>query len=191
MNLEQNKMKAELIEATNIIAEREETLGQEPMEDIQETMFINSVFLQQAPSQAPVVSNETNFQSAIPILENNMELTITFDRTMNEPIIPNLQHNVQYQSMPPQPPPAFQTRNNQLYEEQSPFGTVFQIKPKEPATFLGKMEEDVVSWLNQVNSFFNMIPRINDIQKCCYVGSCLRGAAQEWWSYEGHFHQNN
>ena len=93
--------------------------------------------------------------------------------------------------MPPQPPLAFQTRNNQLYEDQSPFGAAIQIKPKEPTTFSGKMEEDVVSWLNQVNSFFNMIPHINDIQKCCYVGSCLRGAAQEWWSYEGHFHQNN
>ena len=34
MNLEQNKMKIELIEAVDIIAEREEALGQEPMEDI-------------------------------------------------------------------------------------------------------------------------------------------------------------
>ena len=48
MNLEQSKMKAELIEAVDIIAEREEALGQEPMEDIQEMMFINPVFSQQA-----------------------------------------------------------------------------------------------------------------------------------------------
>ena len=36
-----------------------------------------------------------------------------------------------------------------------------------------------------------MIPRISDIQKCCYVGSCLWGATQDWWNYEGHTHQNN
>ena len=65
MNQEQSKMKAKLIEAVDIIAEREEALGQEPMEDIQETMFVNPVFSQQAPPQAPAASNETIFQTAI------------------------------------------------------------------------------------------------------------------------------
>ena len=62
MNLEQNKMKTELIEAVDIIAEREEALGQEPMEDIQETMFINPVFSQQDPPPAPAASNERIFR---------------------------------------------------------------------------------------------------------------------------------
>ena len=44
MNLEQSKMKTKLIEVADIIAEREEALGQEPMEDIQETIFVNPVF---------------------------------------------------------------------------------------------------------------------------------------------------
>ena len=82
MTHQQKQMKAELIEAADI------------MEDIQETMFVNPVFSQQAPPQAPDASNEMNFQSAIPVLESNMELTITFDRAMNELTIPNLQQNV-------------------------------------------------------------------------------------------------
>ena len=77
-----------------------------------------------------------------------MEPTITIDRILNEPVIPNLQQNVHYQTMPPQPPPNFDTRNNQLFEDSPPFSSVFQIKPKEPAVFSRKMEEDVVSWLN-------------------------------------------
>ena len=133
MNLEQTKMKTELIEAADIIAEREEALGQELVEDIQEMMFVNSVFSQQAPPQAPATSNEMNFQTMILVPEMNVELTITYDRKLNELVIPNLQQNVQYQSMPPQLPPSFITRNNQLYEDQSPFGATIQIKPKEPA----------------------------------------------------------
>ena len=96
MNQEQTKMKAELIEAADIIAEREEALGQGPMEDVQETMFVNLVFTQQAPPQALAASNEMNFQSVIPVPKSNMELTITLDRITNEPTIPNLQHSVQY-----------------------------------------------------------------------------------------------
>ena len=53
-------------------------------------MFVNPIFSQQAPPQAPAVSNETNFQTAILVPENNMELTITIDRMMNELVIPNL-----------------------------------------------------------------------------------------------------
>ena len=140
-------------------------------------MFINPIFSQQTPPQAPAASNETIFQTAIPVPGMNLEPTITFDRVLNEPMIPNLQQDVHYQSMPPQPPPNFDIRNNQSFEDAPPFNAVFQIKSKEPAVFSGKMEEDVVSWLNQVNSFFNMIPRISDIQKCCYVGSCHHGAA--------------
>ena len=90
MNQEQSKMKAELIETADIIAEREETLGQEPMEDVQETMFVSLVFSQQAPPQAPAISNETNFQATIPVSKSNMEPTITFDCIMNELVIPNL-----------------------------------------------------------------------------------------------------
>ena len=191
MTCQQKQMKAELIEAAGIIAEREEALGQEPMENIQETMFVNPVCSQQAPPQAPAASNETIFQSAIPVSMMNVEPTITRDRILNEPTIPNFQPYVNYQTMPSQPPPNFDTRNNQLFEDSPPFSSVFQIKPKEPTVFSGKMEEDIVSWLNQVNSFFNMIPHISNIQKCCYVGSCLRGAAQDWWNYEGHTHQNN
>ena len=101
MNLEQTKMKAELIKAAGIIIEREEALGQEPMEHVQEMMFVNPVFTQQAPPQAPAASNETNFQTAIPVPGMNVEPTITYDHKLNELVIPNLQHNVQYQSMPP------------------------------------------------------------------------------------------
>ena len=154
-------------------------------------MFINPVFSQQAPPPAPAASNETNFQTAIPVPGMNLEPTITIDRILNEPTIPDLQLDVHYQSMLPQAPPNFEMRNNQLFEDSPPFSSVFQIKPKELAVFSRKMEEDVITWLNQVNSFFNMIPRISNIQKCCYVGSCPRGAAQDWWSYEGHLHQNN
>ena len=96
MNLEQSKMETELIEAADIIAKREEALGQEPMEDIQETMFINPVFLHQAPPQAPTASHEMNFQSAIPVPKSNMEPTITFDHVLNKLVIPNLQQDVHY-----------------------------------------------------------------------------------------------
>ena len=86
------------------------------------------------------------------------EISFTFDRQLNEPTVPKSTHqHVQYQQMPPTPP-NFNTLNNAAYEDQTPFSAIFQIKPKEPSTFVGKMEEDVVSWLNHVNSFFNMIP---------------------------------
>ena len=83
-------MKAELIEAVDIIVEREEALGQEPMEDIQEMIFVNPIFSQQAPPPASAASNETNFQTAIPVPGMNLEPTITFDCVLNEPMIPNL-----------------------------------------------------------------------------------------------------
>ena len=48
MNLDQNKMKAELIEIVDIITEREreEELSQEPMEDVYEMMFVNPILSQ-------------------------------------------------------------------------------------------------------------------------------------------------
>ena len=188
MIIKQKQMKAELIEAADIIAEKErgeEEMGPVPMEEEQEPVYFNPLYSQVPPS-VPTAS-----KTIFDVVKEKMEPTIGFNYKLNEPSIPNLQQDVQYQSMPPQPPPNFDVRNNQAFEDTPPFNAVFQIKPKEPAVFSGKMEEDVVSWLNQVNSFFNMIPRISDIQKCCYVGSCLRGAAQDWWNYEGHTHQNN
>ena len=56
-------MKAELMEAANIIAEKEreeEGLGAEPMEDVRENMFYNPVYSQVPPS-APATSQEMNF----------------------------------------------------------------------------------------------------------------------------------
>ena len=76
------------------------------------------------------------------------EISFTFDQRLNEPTVPEpIRQHEQYQQMPPTPP-NFNTLNNAIYEDQTPFSTIFQIKPKEPSTFAGKMEEDVVSWLN-------------------------------------------
>ena len=180
MNSQQNKLKAELIEAADIIAEKERgegEMGPVPMEEEWEPVYFNPVYSQMPPS-TPTAS-KTIFD-AMPVPGMNVAPTFAFDYKLNEPIVPDIWPNVHYQSMPPQPLPTFQTRNNQIYNDNSPFGAMFQIKPKEPIVFSGKMEEDIVSWLNQANSFFNMIPHTNDIQKCCYVGSCLRGATQEW-----------
>ena len=76
------------------------------------------------------------------------EISFTFYQQLNEPIVPKpTRQHVPYQQMPPTPP-NFNTLNNAVYEEQKPFNAIFQIKPKEPSTFTGMMEEDVVSWLN-------------------------------------------
>ena len=81
-------------------------------------------------------------------LDPEQEFSFAFDHRQNE-LAQNestCQH-VQYQQIPPTLP-NFRTLNNVAYEEHSPFSAIFQIKPKEPSTFSGKMEEDVVSWLN-------------------------------------------
>ena len=147
MNHDQNKMKAKLIEVANVIAKREEALSQKPMENVQETMFVNSMFAQQTVSlQILAISNETILPSiAVLVLEINLEPTFPFDCQRNEPIISNTQLGVQYKRMPPQPPLTFLTRNNNLYKDNFPFGIIFQIKPKEPTTLSSKMEKDVVS----------------------------------------------
>ena len=138
-------MKAKLIEAAYIIAEKEreeEGLGPVPMEEEREELYYNPVYSQMPPS-APNAS-KTIFD-AILVPGKKLEPTIAFDYKLNEPTLQDLQKNVQYQSMPPQPPPNFDMRTNQIFEDSPPFNAIFQIKPEELAVFSGKMEEDVVS----------------------------------------------
>ena len=97
MNQDQNKMKAELIEAIDIITEKEreeEGLGLVPMEEEREELYFNLVYTQVPPS-ASATPNKTIFNTML-VLGMNVEPTITFDYKLNEPTIPNLQQDVHY-----------------------------------------------------------------------------------------------
>ena len=56
------------------------------MDDVQETMYVNLVFVQnEVPSQALATSNEMNYQSmVIPVSKIKLKQTFTFDHPTNE-----------------------------------------------------------------------------------------------------------
>ena len=68
------------------------------MEEEREPLYYNPVYSQMPPS-TPNASK--TISDAIPVPGKKLEPTIAFDYKLNEPSIPNLQQNVQYQSMPP------------------------------------------------------------------------------------------
>ena len=107
-------MREELNEAADIIAEKErgEEMGPVPMEEEQEPVYYNPVYSQMPPS-APTALNKTIF-NVIPVPEPKVE-----------PTIPNLQQDVHYEAMPSQPPPNFETKHNQSFEDSPPFNAVF------------------------------------------------------------------
>ena len=69
-------------------------------------------------------------------------------------------------------------------EEEMPFANI-QLKPKEPSTFSGGINDDVITWLNEVNSYYQLFARLSQRQRVYFAGSLLKGAAKDWWVSEG------
>ena len=55
-----------------------------------------------------------------------------------------------------------------------------KIKPRQPPTFSGRVEEDVVTWIMQVKNYLSLTIS-NDDQQVAYVSTLLQGAAIDWW----------
>ena len=64
-----------------------------------------------------------------------------------------------------------------------PFANI-QLKPKEPSTFSGGINDDVITWLNEVNSYYQLFARLSQRQRVYFVGNLLKGAAKDWWLSE-------
>ena len=61
-------------------------------------------------------------------------------------------------------PPIHQRRPIvQEEEEEMPFANI-QLKPKEPSTFSGGINDDVITWLNEVNSYYQLFARLSQRQ---------------------------
>ena len=57
--------------------------------------------------------------------------------------------------------------------------TNIQLKPKEPSTFSGGINDDVITWLNEVNSYYQLFARLSQRQRVYFAGSFLKGAAKD------------
>ena len=55
-----------------------------------------------------------------------------------------------------------------------------KIKPRQPPTFSGRVEEDVVTWTMQVRNYLSLISS-SDEQQVAYTSTLLQGAAIDWW----------
>ena len=55
-----------------------------------------------------------------------------------------------------------------------------KIKPRQPPTFCGRVEEDVVTWTMQVRNYLSLTLSSDD-QQVAYVSTLLQGAAIDWW----------
>lgn len=79
-----------------------------------------------------------------------------------------------------QRPPSF-TRTSPLASTSTngtPFN--FQLKPKEPPVYHGRLQEDVISWLAKVRDFF-YLTNVTEQQKVAYTATLLVDTAGEWW----------
>ena len=55
-----------------------------------------------------------------------------------------------------------------------------KIKPRQPPTFSGRVEEDVVTWTMQVRNYLSLTIS-SDEQQVAYMSTLLQGAAIDWW----------
>ena len=56
----------------------------------------------------------------------------------------------------------------------------FQVKPKDPSMFRGRVDEDVATWTAKVQDFLYLAD-ISDVQQVAYVATLLQDAASDWW----------
>ena len=56
----------------------------------------------------------------------------------------------------------------------------FQVKPKDPPMFHGRVDEDVITWTTKVQDFFYLTDA-GDVQQVAYAATLLQDAASDWW----------
>ena len=56
----------------------------------------------------------------------------------------------------------------------------FQVKPKDPPMFRGRVDEDVITWTAKVQDFFYLTDA-GDVQQVAYAATLLQDAASDWW----------
>ena len=107
--------------------------------------------LEEPQSSMPPIQNQTNETQRMRYNPWNGEL---------EPIVPPIAPS-SFIPIHPVVPPVHQRRPIvQEEEEEMPF-TNIQLKPKEPSTFSGRINDDVITWLNEVNSYYQLFARLS------------------------------
>ena len=89
------------------------------------------------------------------------------------------------------PPPPFPSYAGSHQQQRSGQGFTFQVKPKDPPMFRGRVEDDVTTWTAKVQDFLYLAD-ISDVQQVAYAGHsasgcCLRlvaFAVEDPWGHE-------
>ena len=56
----------------------------------------------------------------------------------------------------------------------------FQVKPKDPPMFCGRVDEDVITWTAKVQDSFYLTDA-DDVQQVAYAATLLQDSASDWW----------
>ena len=78
------------------------------------------------------------------------------------------------------PPPPFPSYAGSHQQQRSGQGFTFQVKPKDPPMFRGRVDDDVTTWTAKVQDFLYLAD-ISDVQQVAYAATLLQDAASDWW----------
>ena len=78
------------------------------------------------------------------------------------------------------PPPPFPSYAGSHQQQRSGQGFTFQVKPKDPPMFRGRVDDDVTTWTAKVQDFLYLAD-ISDVQQVAYAATLLQDAASNWW----------
>ena len=76
--------------------------------------------------------------------------------------------------------PPFSSFRAGSHQQTSGQAFTFQVKPKDPPMFRGRVEEDVATWTAKVQDFLYLAD-ISDVQQVAYAATLLQDAASDWW----------
>ena len=77
-------------------------------------------------------------------------------------------------------PPPFPSFAGSPRQQTSGQAFTFQVKPKDPPIFRGRVDEDVITWTAKVQDFFYLTDT-GDVQQVAYAATLLQDAASDWW----------
>ena len=79
-------------------------------------------------------------------------------------------------------PPPFPSFAGSQRQQTSGQAFTFQVKPKDPPMFRGRVEDDVIYLDGQRSKISYTLADISDIQQVAYARPlCLQDAASDWW----------
>ena len=76
--------------------------------------------------------------------------------------------------------PPFSSFRADPHQHTSGQAFTFQVKPKDPPMFRGRVDEDVTTWTAKVQDFLYLAD-ISDVQQVAYAATLLQDAASDWW----------